>query len=188
MNRRTRIVLPVVAGAAVLASLTPMAVAGETPAGSAAGTQARETKAEAGTQASISRNTVIKRARTWLTAIDGHQVPYSQSKTFRGYRTDCSGYVSMALKYGKPGTNTVGLASSQFTKKIKMSQLKKGDLIIDANGSSTTRHVVIFEKWTSAAHKSYRAYEQRGGYGTDHSTRSYGIGKDQYDAYRPKKY
>lgn len=177
-----------VAGAAVLASLAPMAVAGDAPAESAGTTKAQETKADAGTQATISRATVIKRARTWLTAVNGHQVPYSQSKTFRGYRTDCSGYVSMALKYGKPGTNTVGLASSQFTRKIKMSQLKKGDLIIDANGSSTTRHVVIFEKWTSAAHKSYRAYEQRGGHGTDHSTRSYGIGKDEYDAYRPKKY
>ncbi|QPP06602.1 C40 family peptidase [Streptomyces bathyalis] len=188
MNRRTRIVLPMVAGAAVLASLTPMAMAGDAPAEPTAGTQARAAKADAGAEATISRDTVIKRAKTWLTAVNGHQVPYSQSKTFQGYRTDCSGYVSMALKYGKPGTNTVGLASSQFTNKIKMSQLKKGDLIIDANGSSTTRHVVIFEKWTSSAHKSYRAYEQRGSYGTDHSTRSYGIGSDEYDAYRPKKY
>lgn len=188
MNRRTRIVLPVAAGAAVLGALTPMAVAGDAPAKPAGSTQAGEARADVGAEATISRATVIKRAKTWLTAVNGHQVPYSQSRTFRGYRTDCSGYVSMALKYGKPGTNTVGLASSQFTKKIKMSQLKKGDLIIDANGSSTTRHVVIFEKWTSAAHKSYRAYEQRGGHGTDHSTRSYGIGNDQYDAYRPKKY
>lgn len=49
-----------------------------------------------------------------------------------------------------------------------MSQLKKGDLIIDAIGSNTTRHVVIFEKWTSGKHTAYWAYEQRGGYGTDH--------------------
>ncbi|OEV08148.1 NlpC/P60 family protein [Streptomyces sp. Amel2xB2] len=185
MNRKMRIALPVAAGAAALGCLAPMATAGDAPE---SGAKAHAAKADASTTATISRATVIKRAKTWLTAIDGHQVPYSQSKTFKGYRTDCSGYVSMALKYGKPGTNTVGLASSQFTKKIKMSQLKKGDLIIDAKGSNTTRHVVIFEKWTSAAHKSYRAYEQRGSYGTDHSTRSYGIGSDEYDAYRPKKY
>lgn len=176
-----------VAGAAVLAPLAPMATAGDAPADSGSRTQAHA-KADTGAKAGISRDTVIARAKTWLTAVDGHQVPYSQSKTFQGYRTDCSGYVSMALKYGKPGTNTVGLASSQFTNKIKMSQLQKGDLIIDANGSNTTRHVVIFEKWTSSAHKSYRAYEQRGGHGTDHSTRSYGLGNDEYDAYRPKKY
>ncbi|OEU85602.1 hypothetical protein DB35_13680 [Streptomyces abyssalis] len=188
MNRKLRIVLPMVAGAAVLAPLAPMATAGDSPAGTGGKSQAREAKADAGAEAAISRDTVIKRAKTWLTAVDGHQVPYSQSKTFGGYRTDCSGYVAMALKYGKPGTNTVGLASSQFTSKIKMANLKKGDLIIDAKGSNTTRHVVIFEKWTSSAKKSYRAYEQRGGHGTDHSTRSYGLGSDEYDAYRPKKY
>ncbi|MFC4493720.1 NlpC/P60 family protein [Streptomyces ovatisporus] len=185
MKRITRTVLPIVAGAAVLAPFAPSAIAGD----STEQPQAKKSvSSDAGTKAAISRDTVIKRAKTWLTAVDGHQVPYSQSKTFGGYRTDCSGYVSMALKYGKPGTNTVGLASSDFTTKIKTSQLKKGDLIIDANGSNTTRHVVIFEKWTSSAKKSYRAYEQRGGHGTDHSTRSYGLGNDEYDAYRPKKY
>ncbi|NLU71936.1 C40 family peptidase [Streptomyces sp. HNM0575] len=186
MNRKMRIVLPIVAGAAVLGSLAPLATAGDAPAD--AGAKASAAKADAGTKGAISRDTVIARAKTWLTAVDGHQVPYSQSKTFQGYRTDCSGYVSMALKYGKPGTNTVGLASSQFTSKIKVSQLQKGDLIIDANGSNTTRHVVIFESWANSAHSKYNAYEQRGSYGTDHSVRSYGIGSDEYDAYRPKKY
>src|SRR4051794_32856201 len=94
MNRRMRVVLPMVAGAAVLASLAPMAIAGDAPADSGSAAQPREATADAGTAAAISRDTVIKRARTWLTAIDGHQVPYSQSKTFRGYRTDCSGYVA----------------------------------------------------------------------------------------------
>jgi cell wall-associated NlpC family hydrolase len=186
MNRKMRIALPIVAGAAVLGSLAPLATAGDAPADSTK-THTSAAKADAGTKA-ISRDTVIKRAKTWLTAIDGHQVPYSQSKTFQGYRTDCSGYVSMALQYGKPGTNTVGLASSQFTSKIKMAQLQKGDLVIDANGSNTTRHVVIFESWANSAHSKYNAYEQRGSYGTDHSVRSYGLGNDDYDAYRPKKY
>src|SRR5690606_37341025 len=105
MNRKLRIALPIVAGAAVLAPLAPMATAGDSTADAGAKSQAREAKADVGANAKISRNTVIKRAKTWLTAVDGHQVPYSQSKTFKGYRTDCSGYVSMALKYGKPGTN-----------------------------------------------------------------------------------
>lgn len=135
-----------------------------------------------------SRSTTISRARTWLTAVDGHQVPYSQSKTYGGYRTDCSGYASMALELPKPGPNTVELATSTYTKKIKMSQLQEGDLVIDSTGTNLTRHVVIFQKWTSSAHTRYWAYEQRGGHGTDHDEESYGLGGDQYHAYRPNKY
>jgi hypothetical protein len=68
-----------------------------------------------------------------------------------------------------------------------MSQLKKGDIIIDAIGSNTTRHVVIFEKWANSARSAYWAYEQRGGYGTDYRTRSYGLSSgSEYKAYRPK--
>ena len=62
------------------------------------------------------------------------------------------------------------------------------DLLIDAKGSSTTRHVVIFEKWANSARSAYWAYEQRGGHGTDHRKLSYGLKADEYDAYRPKKY
>ena len=180
MKRTARVLLPMALGAALLAPLAPAATA--MPA-------AQET-ASASTTAvkAYSRDTTIARAKTWLTANNGHQVPYSQSKTWGGYRTDCSGYVAMALKLAKPGTNTVGLASSTYTTKIKMKNLKKGDLIIDPVGDSTSRHVVIFVKWTSSAHSSYWAYEQRGGHGTDHRKLSYGVGSDQYDAYRPKKY
>lgn len=184
MKRITRTILPIAAGVAVLAPLAPSATAG----GTAEETKAKKSVSRDVDAQAISRDTVIKRAKTWLTAVDGHQVPYSQSKTFGGYRTDCSGYVAMALKLSKPGTNTVGLASSTYSKKIKMASLKKGDLIIDPNGSNTTRHVVIFQKWTSSAKKSYWAYEQRGGHGTDHRKLSYGVGSDEYDAYRPKKY
>jgi len=186
MKRTTRVILPLVAGAAVLAPLAPAATASE----SASGTHAAAVHAQAGADAkAVTPASVLKRAKTWLTADNGHQVPYSQTATFQGYRTDCSGYVSMALQLAKPGPNTVGLASSTYTSKINMSALKTGDLVIDANGSSTTRHVVIFEKWTSSAHNKYWAYEQRGGHGTDHRTLSYGITSgDDFDAYRPKKY
>ncbi|GAA2287990.1 hypothetical protein GCM10010402_52470 [Actinomadura luteofluorescens] len=134
----------------------------------------------------VTRDQVIARAKTWHPHTSS-RVPYSQSKTHGGYRTDCSGYASMTLRLPKPGPNTVGLASSTYSKRISMSQLKKGDLIIDAIGSNTTRHVVIFEKWTSSKHTAYWAYEQRGGYGTDHRTRTYGLSSgSQYKAYRPK--
>ncbi|MGC5014937.1 hypothetical protein ACLQ2R_29575 [Streptosporangium sp. DT93] len=137
--------------------------------------------------ATITRSQMIARARTWNPGTS-KRVPYSQSKTRGGYRTDCSGYVSMALGLGKPGPITVGLAKSTYSKRITMSQLRRGDLVIDAIGSNTTRHVVIFDKWANAGKTSYWAYEQRGGYGTDYRTRTYGLASgSQYKAYRANK-
>jgi hypothetical protein len=137
--------------------------------------------------ATITRAKIIANAQTWHPHT-AQRVPYSQAKTHNGYRTDCSGYASMALQLGKPGPNTVGLASSSVSTRISMSALKQGDLVIDATGTSNTRHVVIFEKWANSAHTSYWEYEQRGSYGTDHRTRTYGLTSgSQYHAYRPKK-
>lgn len=130
---------------------------------------------------------MIARPETWHPHTS-QRVPYSQRKSHGGYRTDCSGYASMALALPKPGPNTVGLASRTYSTRIAMSQLQKGDLVIDATGSNTTRHVVIFEGWVnSMTKKSYWAYEQRGGYGTDHRVLTYGLSKgSQYHAYGPK--
>lgn len=142
-------------------------------------------KKQAAEPKSDERSKVIARARTWHPHT-GERVPYSQTSTHNGYRTDCSGFVSMALGLSKPGTNTVGLTSSRYTERIKMSELKKGDLVMDALGSNTTRHVVIFEKWADKEHSSYWAFEQRGRYGTDHRTLDYGLSSDdEYKAYRP---
>ncbi|GII76881.1 hypothetical protein Sru01_18630 [Sphaerisporangium rufum] len=136
-------------------------------------------------QATVTRSEMIDRAKTWHPHTSS-RIPYSQSKTHGGYRTDCSGFVSMTLKLPKPGPITVGLASATYSKRITLAQLKKGDLIIDAIGTNTTRHVVIFEKWTDAKRTAYWAYEQRGGYGTDHRVRSYGLSSgSEYKPYRP---
>ncbi|GAA2249553.1 hypothetical protein GCM10010402_00180 [Actinomadura luteofluorescens] len=144
-----------------------------------------KTKKQAAEPVPDERSKVIKRAETWHPHSD-ERVPYSQTSTHNGYRTDCSGFVSMALGLPKPGTNTVGLTSSRYTERIEMSELKKGDLVMDALGSNTTRHVVIFEKWADKEHSSYWAYEQRGRYGTDHRTLDYGLSSDdEYKAYRP---
>ncbi|QXJ23373.1 hypothetical protein AGRA3207_004517 [Actinomadura graeca] len=131
------------------------------------------------------RSAVIARAKTW-NPHSGDRVPYSQTRYHDGYRTDCSGFVSMALGLSAPGLNTVGLTSSRYTERITMSELKKGDLVMDALGTNTTRHVVIFEKWANKAHTAYWAYEQRGRYGTDYRTRDYGLSSgSEYKAYRP---
>ncbi|MUN35253.1 C40 family peptidase [Actinomadura litoris] len=131
------------------------------------------------------RSEVIERAKTWNPGTSD-RVSYSQTDYHNGYRTDCSGFVSMALGLPKPGENTVGLTSSRLTERISMSELKKGDLVMDALGTNTTRHVVIFEKWANSDHTAYWAYEQRGRYGTDHRTRDYGLSSgSEYKAYRP---
>lgn len=129
---------------------------------------------------------VMARAETWHPHT-AQRIPYSQSATHDGYRTDCSGYASMALGLPKPGPNTVGLASSTYSTRITLGALVPGDLIIDSTGDSNTRHVVIFEKWTSSAHTAYWAYEQRGGYGTDHRTLTYGLSSgSEFHPYHPK--
>ena len=136
----------------------------------------------------VSRATMLKRARGWLTANDGAQVPYSQSKVWSdGYRQDCSGYVSMTLGLSKSGPNTQMLASDRdLTEPVPLKSLKPGDLLIDADGSNTTRHVVVFDGWTSDARTAYKAYEQRGGHGTDHRVLKYGLDEgSEFKPYRP---
>lgn len=125
------------------------------------------------------RQQVLNRAQTW---IDQGGVPYSQSAYHEGYRTDCSGYASMALGLDAPGLNTVGLADPSVSSKIAMA-----DLVIDADGDNTTRHVVIFVKWTDASKTSYVAYDQSYNSNTSKQVRNYGIGEDDYDAYRPHR-
>lgn len=184
----------VLAGAAV-AAVGGLAVYGFTVATphhraavpSAAQAAAVQPAAQAVAASTITRAKVLARARTWHPHT-ARRVPYSQHRTHGGYRTDCSGYASMALALGKPGTNTVGLASRKYSTRIAMSRLLPGDLVIDATGTNNTRHVVIFAKWANRKHTAYYEYEQRGGYGTDYRVRSYGLTRgSQYHAYRPKK-
>jgi hypothetical protein len=128
---------------------------------------------------------VVARAETWHPHTD-QRIPYSQSAYHDGYRTDCSGYASMALGLPAPGPNTVGLASSANSTPIGLGDLVTGDLIIDSTGDANTRHVVIFQSWTDSSHTAYWAYEQRGGYGTDHRVLTYGLDSgSEYHPYHP---
>ncbi|MFF4163319.1 peptidoglycan-binding protein [Streptomyces sp. NPDC001741] len=188
-------VVPSLAGSG---SSEPVAVAAQQNAGygpeAAAGSSlvTRTSALSTMSTATLSPDTMINRARTWLTANNGGPVPYSMQRNWKdGYRQDCSGYVSMTLGLGKPGLNTVGLADSRngVTKRLSsVSQLRKGDLLIDySTTDGDFRHVVIFEKWANASHSAYWAYEQRGTYGTTHRQLKYGIGRDNYDPFRPVK-
>lgn len=67
---------------------------------------------------------MISRGQDW---VDKH-VPYNGSGTHDGYRTDCSGFVSMCWELAKPGldTRTFHSASHNITK----NELLGGDAII----------------------------------------------------------
>ncbi|GIH75224.1 helix-turn-helix domain-containing protein [Planobispora longispora] len=133
----------------------------------------------------VTRAQVIARAKSWNPAT-AQRVPYSQTKTRGGYRTDGSGYASMALGLAKPGPITVDLAKNTYTRPIPMTQLLQGDLVIDPVGANTARMVVIFDRWADAARTSYWAYQQRAGYGTDHRVVRHGLEPGtQFRAYRP---
>ncbi|MFD4668287.1 hypothetical protein ACFWNN_01055 [Lentzea sp. NPDC058450] len=136
--------------------------------------------------AQVSRQEMITRAKSWLTANNGRPVPYSQTSFWGAerYRQDCSGFVSMAAKLGAPGQRTVELAQAPFSTSIAMSDLRWGDIVVDSIGTGDTRHVVIFEKWADPYKTAYHAYEQRDVHGTTYRVLRYGLGGDQYVARR----
>jgi hypothetical protein len=133
----------------------------------------------------ITRAQVLGRARTWHPHSD-QRIPYDMSITRGGYRTDDSGYASMALGLPAPGPNSTDLAWGGYTRQIPPSKLLPGDLIISDTGQASTRQVAIFERWADTAHTTYWVYQQRREYGTDHLVLRYSLSADSpYHPYRP---
>lgn len=96
----------------------------------------------------ITRKTVLKRANSWVKK----QVPYSQRGYYKGYRRDCSGFVSMSWKLGKSYTTRT---LSKRATRIKVSNLKPGDAVLVPG-----RHVSIFAGWKNKKKRTYYALEQ----------------------------
>jgi hypothetical protein len=133
----------------------------------------------------LTRPEVLSRVQMWHPHGD-QRIPYSQGRFYQGYRTDGSGYASMAIGLPTPGPNSPDLASGQYSRPITPAELLPGDLIINPTGDAGTRQVAIFDKWADGAHTKYWVYQQRRGYGTDHLVLSYPLGvNSQYRAYRP---
>ncbi|MET9230516.1 hypothetical protein [Lentzea sp. NPDC003310] len=117
----------------------------------------------------IRRSEIMERACTWLR----DSVPYSQTRFHQNehgiYRADCSGFVSMAWGLpGRPehrhgGLDTPGLAVVSGL--VAAHDLRAGDVVIRADGTNLTRHVVIFAAWAEEPGR-YWAYEQAGGFRT----------------------
>jgi hypothetical protein len=102
----------------------------------------------------ITRAEVIRRAKNW----SDRNIQYSQANyawdinNGRRYRTDCSGFVSMAwaLTTSRTTLNLHGVAT-----RISWPDLKPGDMILLAG-----THVQLFEKWANANHTVMWIYEE----------------------------
>lgn len=124
--------------------------------------------------AAISRNTVLFRAQLRV----DKPVKYSQKKYYAGYRTDCSGYVSMTWK---TGTSWNTRTFHKVTHRIKVSQLQPGDALLKKG-----YHIRLFYGWLDEARTQYVAYESA--YGKIAGIRIHSIEDDLEYGYVPVRY
>lgn len=127
----------------------------------------------------ITRGEVIRRAATiWPLGTVQYNM---QAVRNPGWRTDCSGYVSMCLNLvsTKPGATTVTLVTDGYIQEITRDDLQPGDLIghCGPGTGESGGHVVLFDHWADG-HETYWAYEQHGGhhpepFGPEHSVITY---------------
>jgi hypothetical protein len=100
------------------------------------------------------RRCILDRAMKWVDA----KVMYgpSPSPTWGGYRTDCSGFVSMCWELPPPGAVSYTFASpaGKSWHKIAWSELKPGDAIVHPG------HVILFAGWQSSAHNAMCTVEE----------------------------
>lgn len=103
----------------------------------------------------ITRASVLARAQSWIDI----PVKYSQTHYYKGYRTDCSGFTSMAWK-----TTRSGHAYSYTTRSLQsISTSIPADALLP--GDAMVRydhHAQIFYGWLDATHTYYVVYEQTG--------------------------
>ena len=157
----------------------------------------------------IPRDVVLSRGMVWVRM----NTPYSQARyAFEngtlvplptadprsvGYRTDCSGFVSMCWNLrnaqGNPiNLDTAGLDSPTYAVAVTKEQLEPGDLMLRAKDKvvpvGSGGHAVIFMEWADAAHATYWSLEEQGDdHGTIKNLRNYD--KDYTKSYfRPYRY
>jgi len=122
----------------------------------------------------ISRNAVLARAQKRIDS----PVKYSQSKYYGGYRTDCSGYVSMCWS---TGTSWNTRTFHKVTHRIPVSSLKPGDALLKKG-----YHIRLFYGWLDAERTRYVAYESASGQIA--GTRIRSISEDLDFGYVPVRY
>ena len=96
------------------------------------------------------RRQMMARAEHWV----AQGVPYNQGVWHEGYRTDCSGYVSMCWGLRD---SLVTSTMPQIAHRIAKEDLRPGDVLL--NTDVATGHVILFARWADYAHNSYVGYE-----------------------------
>ncbi|KAK8927780.1 hypothetical protein H634G_04978 [Metarhizium anisopliae BRIP 53293] len=136
----------------------------------------------------ISRQEIIARGQYWVSK----HVPYSMEATYPDqhgtrYRTDCSGFVTMALHATPPGYNTVSLP--EIARPITWAELQPGDLVgtLGPGTGGAAGHVTLFHSWADASRNSYNTLECRGGAGCVAYKRPVGWTDGPYTA-KPYRY
>lgn len=136
-----------------------------------------------GSAVALRRSEVLSRAQVWVTA----RVPYSQQRyatvegslvptatvkpDSQGYRTDCSGFVSMCLDLrtsaGAPRSYATATLDDILVK-IPKSSLRPGDIILRPSDARVDGkqvaygHAVVFGGWTDSSQTAYVGYHESG--------------------------
>ncbi|MFD8025754.1 RICIN domain-containing protein [Streptomyces lavendulae] len=119
--------------------------------GSTIGTAAATVQTKVG--GTVTRAQVIQRAQSWV----DQKVPYSQKGSWpekalgREWRTDCSGFVSMAWML--PASETTHTLPRE-AKPISTSELLPGDIL------NSPEHVVLFAGWIDKAKGTFTFYQE----------------------------
>lgn len=120
------------------------------------------------------RQKVLDRGQFWV----DKNVPYSMEAYTAGpdgrqYRTDCSGFVSMA--YGLDQSYSTVTLPEHFHE-IPKDDLQPGDIIgnLGPGSAGAAGHVVIFTGWTDDSKTTFTVIEQAGGVGAVSRTHTWG--------------
>ena len=112
---------------------------------------------------SISRDEIISRGEFWTS----QHIPYSMHTWIPGpegksYRTDCSGFVSMALHLSN-ALSTVTLPN--VVNPISWDDLQPGDVVgtLGPGTGGASGHVTLFHSWANSAKSRYHSLECQGG-------------------------
>lgn len=149
------IFLAPVAMLAIACSAAPMEEEVADSSGEALSTSCSHSRASLLASASAGRRAVMERGFKWLDA----RVQYSQSRSYQGYRTDCSGFVSMCWGLDSSFTTSDFANGGGDSERISSyDDLLPGDALV--RRSSGSGHVVLFLGWDDSSHRSACVLEQ----------------------------
>ena len=105
--------------------------------------------------ASGERREILERGFTWF----DDKVSYSQSRSHGGFRTDCSGFVSMAWQLSQSFTTaSFANGTAENSKLSGYASLRPGDALVRRSGKSG--HIVLFLGWDDDDQSSACVLEQ----------------------------